>query len=120
MKEKRLRFIILILIIAILGPALQNIILDTTPPTTYVNSALGWLLFLILLVTGMIKIAGKKKEGWIWLGTYCYYSMFKNPGAVAWLYLALTIGAIYTYYTWSLTLPPPKEQKGNIQDKPSN
>jgi len=86
-------------LVAISGPIFQTIQMQDGV-TSLLDSHLGNLGKLALLLTGAFKIAKFNSTGWLWLGTYCYYSAFKHPGTVAWIYLGFAIATILTHKRW--------------------
>jgi hypothetical protein len=89
--------------VAIVGLILNALAVDN-PPSPFLNCDLGNFILTIILITGWVKLAMVKKEGWLWISTFLYFSCFKHPGLTAWIYLAMSGGCIYTYFLWKKSL----------------
>lgn len=95
---KNPKFLAKIAALALLGP------LGWVPleggTVTLSQSSLGNLIFLILLITGLVKIALKNPQGWVWFASFFYYGAFAHAGVVAWLYMLLTGLGLYVHNRW--------------------
>jgi hypothetical protein len=69
--------------------------------TTLVESNLGGLILLIILGTGVVKVAKKNPEGWLWASAFFLYSGFSHFGVTTWVYLIIAGLGVWTYIRWT-------------------
>jgi hypothetical protein len=69
--------------------------------TTLVESSLGSLILLVVLATGVVKIANKNPKGWLWASAFFLYSGFSHFGITTWVYLVIASLGVWTYIRWT-------------------
>ena len=91
----------------LLTPLASKLTINET--TKLADSSLWALVSLIVLITGMVRIARHQANGWLWLSFYLYASAFGHNGLVVWVYLLLSALCLWTWTSWAGTTSPKKE-----------
>jgi hypothetical protein len=99
-KIKRRKKLIIGIVIALLIAPFGRLRLSDGV-TTLVESSFGNLILLILLGTGIVKIARKNPTGWLWGSSFFLYSGFGHFGITSWVYLIIAGLGIWTYLNWT-------------------
>lgn len=69
-----------------------------------IDSHIWNLAGLIFLIAGMVKIAGRKEQGWLFLGYYLYATAFEHAGVMVWIYILLAGLSTWTWARWKTPL----------------
>jgi hypothetical protein len=69
--------------------------------TTIIDSPLGNLILLVLIITGTVKVARKNPTGWIWGSAFFLYGSFSHSGITWWVYFLIASLGIWTYIKWT-------------------